>query len=445
MADSSDGLYSRYNTDDVLVRSVIAGLLDILNNKISYTQAWADDTVETVRVPWMYNFGVNGERFKQDNYDFFGYSCFGKRIEGNFDMFPRGAISYASASIESGSITNRFVLGKYMRNENGRLRSYVSYMYSIPLTMSFSCEVWYDNMVSGLKIEQEIREEFYKNRSFYVTYRGMQVNCCVGFPESYGNEKSIEFTFGSDDKRRITFDLSVETYQPVFDRTTELPADTSMRGIGYDVYLVDSSYSASLSLTSPRPYSEEPVVYPSGYPLGITWDSSSNNSDMTSLALGYEDASGAYHFIDRSVRNTGLYVWNVPEGMSDYVQPEIVVTDNGRAEVVRPPEIAIVPDAETMSIDAGSFVVKSRGFFFMKDGDASINFSVDYTDSSGEVHMGSNYYFNISNSRLDDENPVTVSGDPLKYVNGYHPARIDIVLSYVNDSDVSSRVGIRIA
>lgn len=44
-------LYNIHNTDDVLVRSVIAGLLNLLNNAIVYKQVWDNDTIQDVTVP----------------------------------------------------------------------------------------------------------------------------------------------------------------------------------------------------------------------------------------------------------------------------------------------------------------------------------------------------------------------------------------------------------
>ncbi|NMC59085.1 MAG: hypothetical protein GYA51_06850, partial [Candidatus Methanofastidiosa archaeon] len=48
-------LYHKYNNENILIRAVLAGLLDILNNQIKYEQVWGDDDVETVQVPWYYN------------------------------------------------------------------------------------------------------------------------------------------------------------------------------------------------------------------------------------------------------------------------------------------------------------------------------------------------------------------------------------------------------
>ena len=52
----SNELYARYNVDDVFNRVVIIGLLNLLNNEITYEQIIDTNVVETVHVPFMYDF-----------------------------------------------------------------------------------------------------------------------------------------------------------------------------------------------------------------------------------------------------------------------------------------------------------------------------------------------------------------------------------------------------
>lgn len=53
-------------------------------------------------------------------------------------------------------------MGKYTRRENGKLKSYVSYLYSMPLTYSFNVEIRCSTMNEAMKINQAYREFFYK-------------------------------------------------------------------------------------------------------------------------------------------------------------------------------------------------------------------------------------------------------------------------------------------
>ena len=60
-------LFQRYNNENVLIRAVIAGLLDVLNNHIQYNQIWGNDPIEDIEkisVPWFYN-QSGDQRFMQ--------------------------------------------------------------------------------------------------------------------------------------------------------------------------------------------------------------------------------------------------------------------------------------------------------------------------------------------------------------------------------------------
>lgn len=123
----SKNLYERRNTSDVFNRLVIMGLLRILNNKLKYENIWEDtpDGIQEVTVPFFYNFSdsPSTERFIQDNYDnWTDDECTDlgiKKIAGDYKPLPYGVFKLDSTSIESGSITNRFVMGRYQKKING--------------------------------------------------------------------------------------------------------------------------------------------------------------------------------------------------------------------------------------------------------------------------------------------------------------------------------------
>ena len=143
-------LYENRNYDDVFNRAVIAGLLKVLNRRLVYEQIWNEEEnkVEDITVPFFYNFGgsnPNSEKFIQDNYTFFGSDeCTEiglKKVDGNFDMYPRGSIEIVSSGIDSGNIVNRFAMANYQRKLNDELESFVSFIYSIPLTYTFKVSI----------------------------------------------------------------------------------------------------------------------------------------------------------------------------------------------------------------------------------------------------------------------------------------------------------------
>lgn len=243
-------LFEKRNRDDIFFRDVTGGLLKVLNSKLVYQQVWddAEGCIEDITVPFFYDMGnVTSERFLQDNYITFGNQCGFKKINGNFDVIPRGIISLESAKIEAESITNRMVMGEYQREdpEDGKIKTYVAFLYSIPMNLTYTCEIRSSSFTEMLKISQACNEFFYKNKTFYINYKGMKLGCRVGFPDSFLGEKNTGYTMGGADAAdkinlKQTFELSVECYHPVFDKSTERLKSNVIRGFAGGVEVASS-------------------------------------------------------------------------------------------------------------------------------------------------------------------------------------------------------------
>lgn len=433
--ESFNQLYSRYNTDNVFNRCVIVGLLDLLNNKMSYEQIWDDNVVEKVIVPFMYDFGSSDERFAQDNYTFFGTTCFNeKKIDGKFDMLPRGAIKYTGSQIDAANITNRFIKGTYLKNENGKLTSYTSFLYSIPLTFNFECEMWIDNIITAFKIEQALRETFYKNKTYYVLYRGMKVSCCVGFPEQQSIDKTVSYSFDSERQIKLTFSLAVEAYQPVFDETSKIETDKKIEHFGYDVEVLNNNTKRLQSITLNK-LNLENVIYPVNTNMLIEWTSRSNVSDMCTVGISYIDENNEEHLIDIIPYNAKSYVWRIPESLSNFDQPEIVI--NNQDLVIENPIIKIVPNKDKF-IDENSFVIVSPGLFTIDSG--LVDITIDYTAKDGSVIMSNSYALNINQRKIDTENPVIINGSMLKYAKKYDYTKISVKVFYPLDNNINDKI-----
>lgn len=430
--ENQNNLYSRYNTDDVFDRVVIIGLLNLLNNKVSYEQIWQDNVVETVYVPFMYDFGSSDERFAQDNYTFFGEGCFNKKkITGKFDMLPRGIIRYTGCSIDAGNITNRFVQGTYLKNENGILTSYSSFLYSLPLTFSFDVEMFIDNILTAFKIEQALRETFYKNKTYYVMFRGMKIGCTSGFPEQTTMEKTVSYSFDSERQIKLTFHLAVETYQPVFDHTMDIESSKRIEHIGFDVEMPKDNMDKLRKITFVN--LGEHVIVPAGSDYMLEWDTRSNVSDMCSVKLSYIDAAGNEHIIGQQEYNQHSYIWHVPDDLSDFVEPVIVFNDPSK--VRKEPIIKVVP-AQDGEINERSFIILDPGLFSVGDEDTLIPATIEYPLPDGTIVLAENYSFRTKNRIIDIENPVVIDGEPMKYKGDINFNKITLRISYPLDDSV---------
>ena len=429
----SNELYARYNVDDVFNRVVIIGLLNLLNNEITYEQIYDDNVVETVHVPFMYDFGSSDERFAQDNYTFFGTACFGeKKIDGKFDMFPRGALRYTGSQIDNANFTNRFVKGTYLKNENGKLTTYMTFLSSIPLTLSFECEMWMDNIISAFKIEQAIRDTFYKNKTFNVLFKGMKVGCRVGFPESHNIEKTTEYSFDTERKIKMTFSLAVEAYQPTWDDTMSIEADKRIERIAYDTTLMGSSNK--LMNIKFKEFNNSSII-PSGSNIMLEWTSFSNVSDMCTVLLYYIDENGEKHNLDTPIFNQKSYSWHIPD-----------------AKVIKTPDIKLIPNAEG-KFDADSFIILDPGLFEVsedteyvkitldyvnkKTGKVEISESRDYDDNGNETYP---FYLKLKSRQIDINNPVAQIDTNFIYKNSFKPKRVSLQIEYPLDRSVFDKI-----
>jgi len=395
-------LFQRYNNEDILMRAVIAGSLNVLNNNIQYNQIWGNDPVEDkeiIKVPWYYN-QSGDERFMQDFYTHYAQCLGPKPVDGNFDMIPRGTIQYTGSAIDSNRITSRYVQGRYVKEVDGKLEGFISYLYSIPLDVKFDAEIWVDNFTTALKIEQEIREIFFKNVTYYVYYKGMKVGCTAGFPEDIGIEKNIQYSFESDTKIKLTFSLAVETYQPIFDPTTEMPTQNQIKEFTYRLYDNNQKNDGAIRVTTPK----SGAIIPKGNPLSLEWIFTKEEGIMKNVDFFWTIyGENELHAIDLVQPNQEYYIWNIPKDFTDYQEPNIIWEETETMRIIRKPEINIVPDLETKEITAESFIKFSDGYFGCPSEDASINIQLEMKDElNNTVYTPDGaIWANIRNNVLD--------------------------------------------
>lgn len=412
----------KYNNEDILVRAIIAGILDVLNNKIKYNQVWGNDPIsdiETISVPWFYN-QSGDERFMQDFYTHYAQCLPPKPVDGNFDMIPRGIVTYTGSAIDSARMTSRFVKASYVKEINGKLEGFVAYLNSLPLKVNFDCELWADNEITALKIEQEIREAFYRNVTYYVYYKGMRLGCTAGFPDNYVVEKNIKYSFEQDNKIRLTFALEIEAYQPIFDTTTEMSAKNRIKGFGYRLYNNNNKNDGELRVVTP----ENNITVPKGNPLYIQWSFTKEEGIFRNVNLYWLNTTENDRTpIEIGVPNHEYYIWNIPENFTSYIEPNMIWEENNSIHVARDPIIKIIPNLETREITADSFKVLSEGYFMTSSEDSSISIQLEMTDSLGNISYSPDgaIWANVKYNKMDLTNPIWISPD----VSLYYPEEVD--------------------
>jgi hypothetical protein len=217
------GFLEKYNTDDVFLRSLITAFLKSLNDKITYNQINDQQQLLQVYIPFFYSM-TGDEPFLQDF--FIRYkNCDTDQLiaEGNYDIIPRGVLTFTGAQIDTQSLTNKFTRMSYAtENLQGEMKTFSSYTNSIPLALTFNCTIKVDTVLDSFKIFQSVITTFYKTYQFSFEYSGFRIPVQVGFPENYEINKQFEFTYQNNPQFiDFSFILAIETYFPEKDLSTE--------------------------------------------------------------------------------------------------------------------------------------------------------------------------------------------------------------------------------
>ena len=410
-------LQEKRNTTDVFNREVIIGLLRILNRKLIYQQIWDDSStgIQNVTVPFFYDFGgsnINSERFIQDNYTFFSSEeCTSigiKKIDGNFDFYPQGRISLSGINIDSGNITNRFVMAKFTRYEEGKPKTYVSYLYSMPLQFTFNVEIRCDNMNTAFKIDEAYRTYFYKNQTYHINYKGTICPVRVGFPESALQPTAgATYTMGqapADNWIKLSMSLQCETYQPIFDPYSERPMDSSMYNLGLGIWV--NRQHAPERIEGPLEWLTdfEDMILVRGQSVMLEWKWSYFDRDLLQCDLLYREEGSDTEYVLNSFDNHNFYHWRIPKDfIHDGTAIDVVIPNTPECTVYETPEIYIYPDPNTKIVDATTVYVLNKGYFITAQ--TQVDCTIEYEDKDGSL-MQIPAKLNLKNFMIDEDDPI---------------------------------------
>lgn len=444
-------LYERRNTTDVFSRLVVMGMLRILNKKLSYEQIWneAENDIQKVTVPFFFDFGGanSTERFIQDNYmHWTDDECTEagiRKIDGDFKIIPYGVITLESSSIDSGNISNRFVMGKYQKKIGNELKSFVSCLYTIPITMNFQVTITADTVNTMWKIEQAYREFFYKNKTFRINYKGTAVPCRVGFPESLTANKTTSYQMGQNAQDgsniKITFSLACETYQPVFDQDNEIPAEHIINSFQYNIVeypnniscIKDGKKILDKNIEIITKFKNDDIII-ADKEYKLEWNSIYSNNDLLQVDIlaSFNDNDNEYVLID-TVDNHEFYYLTLNSELYSNYNIDIILPNNEDCIIVNNPIIKVFPDFTTNIIKEQNVVVIDKGFILTKK--HYIEAVISYEDRDGKI-IEHYMQINIINNAVDEEHPV--SFENFVYNNDINYKKIKLFIRDHNDNNV---------
>lgn len=238
------GFLEKFNTDEVFLRNLISSLLRSLNDKLTYYQVNDQQEKIEVFVPFYYSL-TGDEPFLQDYFlEYINCKTDEIHAEGNYDIIPKGIVTFQGVDLDTGGLTNKFTRMNYtVEDKTGQMKTFSSFTNSIPLNVSFNVAMKTDTLLDAFKLFQSAVTIFYKTYSFSFEYDGFRIPVTVGFPESYEMTKATEFTFGSSAPFiDFNFSLALETYFPEKDLSTErFRGNTMQSGIRMNLRTGDTS------------------------------------------------------------------------------------------------------------------------------------------------------------------------------------------------------------
>lgn len=206
------------NSDDLFLRTILAGISETLNGIVSFYQIEDDNTKKKIDVP-IYIKSTGHERFLQYYFSDKNYQVCEEEmiVEGSFDVIPRGILTIQSSPINSQGKTSNFARGDVFEvDDEGYVRAYNAQIASIPISLTGQLEILTNSESEQMKVWQNTIKSLFFTEKFNVIFDGVIVSSEISFSDNIERNKNIEFRSGEKNDTliiRISFD--VETYLPI--------------------------------------------------------------------------------------------------------------------------------------------------------------------------------------------------------------------------------------
>ena len=214
-----------YNKDDEPIRNIIVGLLATLHDNVKWENQIGNKIHEKREIKIPFYWSTTGqERYLQDNFlNNIDFDPENLEAEAVYNTIPRGVVELTGMDIEGSNIVNKYIRMEQIKQElDGTLNTYNTECFMLPLLLTFDITVYTDSNLDMLKCTTSIIKTFFKNKVFQVDISFTRIPCVAVFPDSYDNERGIEFSF-NDKKEYITkFALNVQTHMPIFKEETSI-------------------------------------------------------------------------------------------------------------------------------------------------------------------------------------------------------------------------------
>jgi len=202
-----------FNKDNVILRYIIVSLLAELKNKVYFYNQIDEDNIKKIDIPFLYAVTGN-ERFLLDN---FLYKPIAEdKAIGDYEVVPRGVVQLNSVAIDSGAMTNKFIRTKFVKEYEGKLKTFSLETAFLPLDLSFAVSIICSDNIEMLKATESVMAKLYKEIQFQVDLGMFKIEAALQVPEDFEQNKLFEFGLNDKKEFSINFNIDVKTFMPIF-------------------------------------------------------------------------------------------------------------------------------------------------------------------------------------------------------------------------------------
>ena len=207
------------NYEDTFLRDVTVAFIAQLHNRIFWYNRWQNED-KKIDVPFYYSM-TGDDRFLLDS---FVDDVVGQRIEQNYDVIPRGIVTYTTANVKSTEFTNPNVrISRTITDDDHELKSVMSKVRSLPMSISYDIKIKVASEQDLFKCQQAIWNLIYQYQYFYFEHNFMRIDASFRLPDEFQTTITRESKMDTDIDMTHNFQLDVHTYYPLFGEIERIP------------------------------------------------------------------------------------------------------------------------------------------------------------------------------------------------------------------------------
>lgn len=229
-----------FNKDNVTIRNILIGLLATLYDNIGWYNQIGSAVNEKKQIKVPFYFSTTGtERYLQDNFlNNIDFDPEMLQAETFYNQIPRGIIDLTGVTVESQAIVNKYIrMNHQIQEDDGTLNTYNSETFMVPLILTVDGSVYVDSILDQLKCTESLIKTFFKSKSYQIDIAYTRIPCLITFPDDYGNERTIEFSFTDKKEFKVNFSLQIKAHMPVFKSETSIFAGNTMDNFEFNTHL----------------------------------------------------------------------------------------------------------------------------------------------------------------------------------------------------------------